>query len=172
MLKIISPEGDRPELNRHMKALAVAGLLSLGMAVAACSSPSQGDNVPRMPSSGLSVQAPVNGMVQSHNGGNVAIDVKWQGVSGQYLVFDVAMNTHYVDLDQYDLGRLSTLSDDSGTELRPVSWNAAPGGHHRRGRLTFPIPDSLVRGTATHVKLMVRDVAGVGARVFQWQLAN
>ena len=46
------------------------------------------------------------------------------------LEFDVAMNTHSVDLSM-DLALLSTLSTDTGVTIQAAKWDATPGGHHR-----------------------------------------
>ncbi|MDP2953094.1 MAG: hypothetical protein Q8O76_07255, partial [Chloroflexota bacterium] len=93
-----------------------------------------------------------------------------EGEKNGNLVFEVGMNTHSVDLDRYDLAKLATLRDDSGKEYLPVSWRAEPGGHHRSGTLTFPIPDSVGQGKARYLDLVIRDVAGVKERVLKWQL--
>jgi hypothetical protein len=62
------------------------------------------------------------------------------------------------------------LRDDAGNEYRPSSWDSAPGGHHRQGTLTFPIPDSLGQGKARYIEMVIRDVAGVKERVLRWEL--
>jgi hypothetical protein len=108
--------------------------------------------------------------VQSSTGGKVTIDVEWTGIENNTLVFYVAMNTHSVDLDRYDLGKVAVLRDDTGKEYRPSSWHSAPGGHHRSGTLTFPIPDSLSQGRARYLQLIIRDVAGVKERTLKWEL--
>ncbi len=113
---------------------------------------------------------PTNGAVQSSDGGNVTIDVEWLGRDGDRLSFSVAMNTHSVDLDEYDLGELAVLRDDHGNEYRPESWDSAPGGHHRRGTLTFDAPNSVDSGEAAVVEMVIRDVADVGERVLTWHL--
>lgn len=125
---------------------------------------------PPFPSSGSSSHRPTNGLVQSHTGGSVTIDIEWIEEGDGLLIFDVAMNTHSVDLDQYDLGELAVLRDDTGNEYHPVSWDAAPGGHHRSGTLTFPVPDSLSQGETKYVEIMIRDIADIEARVLKWEL--
>ncbi|HEY4515345.1 MAG TPA: hypothetical protein VJJ22_04330 [Candidatus Paceibacterota bacterium] len=51
--------------------------------------------------------------------------------------FDVAMDTHSVELDQ-DMVKVSVLVDDNGKEYKPLRWEGAEvGGHHREGVLTF-----------------------------------
>ena len=113
---------------------------------------------------------PTNDVTQSSDGGNVTIDVEWLGLDGDRLSFAVAMNTHSVDLDGYDLGELAVLRDEHGNEYRPESWDSAPGGHHRRGTLTFDALDSVENGEAAVVEMVIRDIAGVGERVLTWHL--
>lgn len=121
---------------------------------------------------GPSALAPTNGLVQSNEGGAVTIDVKWLGQNSGSLVFQVDMNTHSVDLDVYDLGKLATLRDDSGKEYKPSSWQSAAGGHHRGGTLAFTIADSVKQSTAKSIELVVRDVAGIKERNFKWELGR
>ncbi len=112
--------------------------------------------------------------VQSSEEGNVTIEVEWIEIENlaekDSLTFHVAMNTHSVDLDDYDLGELATLRDDSGNEYQPVSWESEPGGHHREGTLTFSLPDSLRQGRAGYVEVVIRSVAGIDERVLKWEL--
>lgn len=117
-----------------------------------------------------SSNGPTNGAIQSSDGGSVTIDVEWQGLDGDRLSFSVAMNTHSVDLDGYDLGELTVLRDDHGNEYRPESWDSAPGGHHRNGTLRFSAPDSVAAGEAALLEMVIRDIAGVGERVLTWHL--
>ena len=110
---------------------------------------------------------------QKSEGGEVTVEVAWKGRSAG-PVFDVAMDTHSVDLDGYDLRELAVLRNDRGKEVRPNSWNAPKGGHHREGTLSFPekAPDgSPVIGPETReIELILRDVAGVPERKFEWRL--
>ncbi len=112
--------------------------------------------------------------VQSIEEGNVTIEVEWIEIENlaekDSLTFHVAMNTHSVDLDDYDLGELATLRDDSGNEYQPVSWESEPGGHHRSGTLVFRLPDSLRQGKAEYVEVVIRSVAGIDERVLKWAL--
>ncbi len=142
--------------------LAISIMLMVAAAVIGCSSSpaTQGDSGSR----------PTNGMVQSHDGGSVTIDVEWFKAENGSLIFNVAMNTHSVELDQYDLGELAVLRDDMGNEYHPVSWDSAPGGHHRKGTLTFPLPDSVSQGNAEYIEMVIRDVAGIEARVLTWEM--
>lgn len=80
------------------------------------------------------------------------------------------MDTHSVNLDQYDLKQLAVLCDDTGNEYRPASWESAAGGHHRQGTLTFALPASVREGKAKYVEMVIREVAGIKERVLKWEL--
>ena len=97
----------------------------------------------------------------------VTVDVKpMQFAAGKPAKFEVSMNTHSVDLG-VDLIAVSTLTDDQGKEYRPVNWDGTgPGGHHRSGVLEFPA----LEGTPKSVTLVIRDIARVPERIFQWDL--
>lgn len=142
--------------------LTISIILMVAVIVVGCSSPP--------PTQGEPGSQPTNGLVQSNAEGSVTIDVEWTKAENGSLIFDVAMNTHSVDLDQYDLGELAVLRDDTGNEYHPVSWNAAAGGHHRSGTLAFPLPDSVSQGEAKYVEMVIRDVSGIEARVLKWEL--
>jgi hypothetical protein len=90
------------------------------------------------------------------------------------LNFDVAMDTHSVDLTM-DLAELAILTTDNGRSLEAVSWDAVPGGHHVPGQLVFPafLDDTPLLADATSLTLTIRGV-GVDAptRTFTWTLAE
>ena len=151
--------------------ISIAGIavVTAMLALAACSTgfePGGSD----APTNTVSSISPSNGTMQSHDGGGVTIDVAWLDLDGGHLAFSVAMNTHSVGLDGYDLRDLAVLRDDQGHEYDPVSWESGPGGHHRSGTLTFASPDSLHSGEAKSLELIIRDVAGIDERVMTWHL--
>lgn len=86
------------------------------------------------------------------------------------LEFEVAMNTHSVDLSM-DLTVLSTLSTDTGVSLQASKWDAIPGGHHVSGTLIFPSGQdgkSILEG-ASKLTLTIANV-DAPSRVFEWEL--
>lgn len=116
------------------------------------------------------------GGARSSNGGNVTIQVSWENAGDPGPVtFSVAMDTHSVELDGYDLGRLAVLRNDKGQEVKPDRWDAPPGGHHRSGLLVFPEEDGsgkpLVGIGVGVLELVIRDVAGVKERVLRWEMS-
>jgi hypothetical protein len=113
------------------------------------------------------------GVTQTNEGGQVTVEATLQE-SGAAPIFNVAMNTHAVNLDGYDLNQLAVLRIDGGREVQPASWEAPKGGHHRSGTLTFPADGTdgtPLIGPGTHmIELIIRDVSGVPERSFRWRL--
>ncbi len=166
-------------MSKFSKSLVIAiSIIMVAVLVAGCSrgfEPIKDGEITLTPPPDVSpVNAPTSDRLQSHDGGRVTIEVEWIEMENQIgndaLTFYVAMNTHSVDLDGYDLGELATLRDNTGNEYRPVSWDSAPGGHHRKGTLTFNLPDSLSQGNAEYVEIVIRDIAGIDERVLKWEL--
>jgi hypothetical protein len=85
---------------------------------------------------------------------------------GAPAAFDVAMNTHSVDLTD-DLTQTTVLRDDTGKEYQPIAWDGpGGGGHHRQGQLSFPA----LTGNPKYVELVIKGLAAVPERVFRWDL--
>ena len=112
-------------------------------------------------------------MMQTNEGGQITIKVTWQGRNAS-PVFSVELDTHVVNLDGYDLRQLAVLRTDQGQEIQPASWNAASGGHHRNGMLTFPATTAsgtpLIRPDTRSITLVIRNVGDVPERMFTWTL--
>lgn len=92
------------------------------------------------------------------------------GTPADTLEFNVAMNTHSVDLSM-DLATLSTLSTDTGITVEAAKWDAVPGGHHVEGTLIFPSAQdgtSILEG-ASKLTLTIVDV-DASSRIFEWEL--
>lgn len=110
-------------------------------------------------------------VTQTSEGDGVTVAVTWQGPSAG-PVFEVVMDTHTGDLDGYDLGQQAVLRNDQGGEAQPNGWDAPEGGHHREGTLSFP--ETAVDGSelmrTRKIELVIRDMAGVPERRFEWTL--
>ena len=92
------------------------------------------------------------------------------GTPADTLEFDVAMNTHSVDLSM-DLAALSTLATDTGVTIQASKWDAIPGGHHVSGTLIFTSAQngkSILEG-ASKLTLTIANV-DAPSRVFEWEL--
>ncbi|HWR65367.1 MAG TPA: hypothetical protein VN364_04565 [Bellilinea sp.] len=92
--------------------------------------------------------------------------------SGETLDFDVALDTHSVDLSM-DLAQMAELSTDKGVVVKPIKWDAPMGGHHVAGILSFPgITDgvSILDGASTLTIKMIKVAAP--ERIFTWNLTG
>jgi hypothetical protein len=91
------------------------------------------------------------------------------------LAVQVKLDTHAVDLDQYQLESLALLRDAQGREIQAVGLESPSGsGHRREGVLTFPGTDAsgkpLLSPEAKSLTLILRGIGGVQERIFRWQL--
>ncbi|HEY3548632.1 MAG TPA: hypothetical protein VGK17_21365 [Propionicimonas sp.] len=105
-------------------------------------------------------------MEQRDEGGGVTVKATWVG-STAGIAFEVALDTHSVDLDGLDL-RGASLRNGSGATITGPIWDADKGGHHRSGRLTFPGDPGTFLASTTWIELLVPDVAGVPVRTLRW----
>jgi hypothetical protein len=106
-------------------------------------------------------------LARTQAGGGVTVTATYANPRrGEDPRFEVALNTHSVNLDSYDLKTLSLLRDDAGKEYKPVQVDNEGSGHHRRVTLVFPKPAA----KAKHLELVIKEIAGVKARSFGWDL--
>ena len=110
---------------------------------------------------------PSGDLTRTNEGGSVTFAVKPLnlGSGATTLDFDVAMNTHSVDLG-FDLKSMSVLKTDTGVEIAPSAYKGG-SGHHVEGKLSFST-DKLA-GAKT-LSLILKNVAGVAERTFTWNL--
>ena len=80
----------------------------------------------------------------------------------------VAMDTHSVDLDGFDLKELTRVRLDGGAWVAPSGWDAPTGGHHRAGTLAFAALDPHAFASARVIELEVRNVA-TPSRLLRWE---
>jgi hypothetical protein len=91
------------------------------------------------------------------------------------LAVQIKLETHSVDLDQYQLEQLAVLRDPQGREIAALGLELASGsGHHREGVLVFPATDLSGQASrspeAKTFTLILRGIGGVPDRVFRWEL--
>jgi Spy/CpxP family protein refolding chaperone len=91
------------------------------------------------------------------------------------LAVQVKLDTHAVELDQYQLEKLAVLRDAQGREIHALELESPSGsGHHREGVLTFPGTDAsgkpVLSPEANALTLIIRSIGGVPERLFRWRL--
>ena len=155
-------------------------LVLLGLTLAACSSPAAETPAPapvhtvpakEAPTKATPLNAPpaADTLTQTNDEAMVTVVVTPLNLDDQSaatLDFEVALNTHSVDLG-YDLTQIATLSNDAGEKVKPTRWDGpAGGGHHRAGTLSFP----QLRQRGQTLTLTLRGVADVPERKFTWKV--
>lgn len=143
----------------HGLVRAVAALL-LALTAATCASPAAPTP---LPGAGASV-GPVVEDQQEHEAGAVTVTASWIAATASVTV---AMNTHSVDLDLFDLTRLAQVRLDGGAWIAPTAWDAPKGGHHRSGTLVFGSLDAAAISRARVIELEIRDV-GAASHLLRW----
>jgi hypothetical protein len=159
-----------------MAPLLVVGALLLSACAAAAvpaSAPLEGSPIPAggIPA-GIDPFASSESLARVDEQGAIVVEITPLdlGTASEQIEFEVALNTHSIDLVM-DLAPLSTLTTDTGLAVAAESWDAPLGGHHTSGRLTFPLTQdasTLFRGAST-VTLTITDLE-VPSRVFEWAL--
>lgn len=99
--------------------------------------------------------------------GNVTVIVTPEALAaGKPATFQMVFDTHSVDLD-FDVAAAAELRDEKGNAYGAAVWSGdPPGGHHRKGTLTFSKPMT----QASNVTFTLKDIAEVKERTFIWKL--
>jgi hypothetical protein len=114
---------------------------------------------------GVGHAAVPSGITRTDAGGGVTVKVTYLNPQGSADArFDIALDTHSVNLDAYDLKALSLLRDEVGKDYQPTHVENKGSGHHRQVSLVFPKPSA----EAKKLELVIKDIAGVEERVFRW----
>jgi hypothetical protein len=133
------------------------------------------DQVKQSQSNGSdSVRANVTGteseLTKSDSEGAVAIKTTFltEKSSSNQLVFEVVMNTHSVDLQQYDLTQLATISFGTDTN-NPGTFEWEPSSqdsHHMMGYLTWK---GALDENYKKINLDLNNIDNISSRLFSWE---
>ena len=95
------------------------------------------------------------GDLQEHDAGMVTVSAEW--IAGTNTL-DIALNTHSVDVDAFDLSKVARVRLDAGPWIGPTAWDAPTGGqHHRAGKLQFGSINVKALAAARSIELEIRD---------------
>ncbi len=153
-----------------MKKWMIIGLTLASLTLAACGSPTVSAPASNTSSSAAQSAAPAgDNLTRTNDEAMVTVAVTPLNLgdkSAATLDFDIALNTHSVDLG-YDLTQIATLSSDAGEQVQPTKWNGPTGGgHHRKGTLSFP----QLKSRGQMLTLTLRGIANVPERTFTWKV--
>lgn len=93
--------------------------------------------------------------------GDALVDLTPKGMENGKFVVDASINTHSVDLDQFDLTKITSLEYE-GKAIKPLS---APklSGHHNSGALSFDTGKEI-----KNFKIIIKGIPAVEERIFEW----
>lgn len=149
-----------------MSKQVLAALAALAIVTASCST--VGAAPPVAPSGSLPTDAALGEGEQRHEAGAVTVSASW--IAGTPSA-GVALDTHSVDLDGFDLKTLARVRLDGGAWVAPSAWDAPQGGHHRSGTLSFDTLDAQAFASARVIELEIRDV-GAPSHLLRWERAR
>ena len=116
-----------------------------------------------------SVDAAASGLTRTHSGGGVTVKATYLNPHSPGDVrFQVTLDTHSVDLDEYDLKDLSLLRDETGKTYQSTRVDNKGSGH--RGQITVIFPK--VSPETRWLELVIKDIAGVKERSFRWDVSK
>ena len=104
----------------------------------------------------------------STQGGGVTVRAKPAELTldAKAWTFEIRLDTHSQDLSD-DLVQASVLVDDAGNQYTALGWDGMPpGGHHRKGVLSF----APVRPLPAAIELQIQRPGEPAPRRFRWPL--
>ena len=106
-----------------------------------------------------------DGSTQTASGVGVTAKVTYlRPGNGDDLRFQIALDSHSVSLDGYDLSTLSVLRNDTGEIYLPIGTENRGSGYHRNVTLIFP----MVAKEVKQLELVIKDIIGVKEITFHW----
>ena len=117
--------------------------------------------------SGASLAAGAPGTTQTVSGGGVTVRATYLNPrTGENPRFQVALDTHSVALDEFNLKTRAVLRDGRGNSFSPTKVENEGGGHHRKVIMIFP----KLSPETKSIEVVIQDLAGVKERSFRWSV--
>ena len=154
--------------------LFIIAAMGLTFNLTSCSTPASSRQAPQ-PSEKQQATPLSAGPARISNSGAVTIEATLQSPLSPEttrLSFAIDMNTHSIDLDQYDLKQVAFLRDNLTRTFTPSSWQSQSGGHHRTAILTFEDSTPIIEKDTSYVELVIKNVAEVKERVLRWDVSS
>lgn len=95
------------------------------------------------------------------NPGDVSVELKPHKIINGKLNVDISVNTHSIDLNQFDLKQITTL-EYNGKTIKPISALTLTG-HHNSGNLVFDLGENVDSFT-----IIIKGIPKVEERMFKW----
>lgn len=94
--------------------------------------------------------------------GEVSIELTPREIINGNLYVDLAVNTHSIDLTQFNLMEL-TILEKEGSVISPIEVPQL-NGHHSSGQLVFEIGNNIEQ-----FKIVIRNIPKIEERIFEWR---
>ena len=94
--------------------------------------------------------------------GEATIDITPKIIENGKFVFSIALNTHSVSLENYNLMELTTLNYN-GKSVKPISALKL-AGHHNNGEISFDVGND----KPENFKITINSIPDIEERVFEW----
>ena len=109
------------------------------------------------------IQAVSGAVSGTTNSGDVSIELILKSFVNDYLVLEMKVNTHTVDLTQYDLSKIATL-EYNRKKIMPYT---APKltGHHTNGEIVFKIEEKI-----SDFKVIINGIPLIDERIFKLRI--
>lgn len=119
-----------------------------------------------------------NNLTKTNEEGAVSVAITFLNPvenNNDYWVFEMAINTHSVNLDQYDFHKLTSLSIDDKTFHDEFVFEKEGIGHHITYNIKVPkIIDGnkIITKESKNLILYLKDIDGIPLRTYEWDLTQ
>jgi len=96
--------------------------------------------------------------------GDVSIELTPSKIANNQLTINIAVNTHSVDLPQFNLKEITFLQYE-GKTIKPASVPDLQG-HHSNGEIVFDIKEKI----KDEFTITIKEIPKVENRVFTWKI--
>lgn len=115
--------------------------------------------------------------IRTDSQGRVDVGVLFKNVvedNRDYLIFEMMLNTHSVDLEKIDYEKLVKLQNDSGLIVNEgFTWKKTEGsGHHIFGYLRVPKQykgKDIINDSTKFIELEIKGLDDIKSRKFTWE---
>lgn len=109
-----------------------------------------------------------NELTKTDNQGEVTISITplLEKSDEENYVFQVEMNTHSVDLSEFDLNNLTEISIGQNEEVGSITWEpSTTEGHHTEGYIKV---NGNWKSDFLFLELKLNNINGINSRTFKW----
>ena len=143
--------------------ISIVLAIVIGVSVYSVSAIVYGNYIDRDSNSNIKEENYLNSLITGDTGpGDVSVELIPKKVEDNKLIVTIKVNTHSVDLSQFDLREITTLRY-GGENIKPLSALKL-SGHHSSGELVFD-----VKGELKNFVITIIGIPLIEERVFEWK---